>query len=101
MLSKLIEERQKEFKKSAVDMKNVGFEFYGYGEATLNTLITDSMKLAYEAGKQAERLRISNTWYKAFTDLEMRYGLIRVAEFRIKTEATTPPQPNHSEDLAV
>jgi hypothetical protein len=99
MLSKLIKEREETLKLNEVININhkPGAIVYEMTQEEHKT----SMELAYEAGKQAERLRISNTWYKAFTDLEMRYGLIRVAEFRIKTEAITPPQPNPSEDLAV
>lgn len=42
-LTNVIEEERKVFKKYAVDMKNVGFEFYGYGEETLNLLIEQAM----------------------------------------------------------
>lgn len=94
MLSKLIEERQKEVSKKIAfeDVKTM---------AVVNSIIATSMELAYEAGRREAinakhiqlLLDVIGDYMHATTDQQVYW-----AE---KLESLTPPQPNPSEDLAV
>ncbi|OGG65145.1 hypothetical protein A2Z56_02540 [Candidatus Kaiserbacteria bacterium RIFCSPHIGHO2_12_45_16] len=114
MLSKLIEEQQKEFAKNNID-DGTGFVMH---REDVNALIATSMELAYEAGRKAERGKICafaiksiQARFKAGKEAGMSHEALEtfvIESFVLPKDnketvlsEDTPPQPSPSEDLAV